>query len=87
MYEHPAVKLCAVIGKPDPVAGEIPKAFVVLKEGASATPEELMKFVNEKVAPYKAIRELEIVKELPISAAGKILRRVLREQELKKAGA
>jgi long-chain acyl-CoA synthetase len=84
LYEHPAVKLCAVIGKPDPVAGEIPKAFVVLKEGAKATPEELMKFVNEKVAPYKAIRELEIVSELPMSAAGKILRRVLREQELKK---
>jgi len=84
LYEHPAVKLCAVIGKPDPVAGEIPKAFVVLKEGAKATPEELMKFVNERVAPYKAIRELEIVSELPISAVGKVLRRVLREQELKK---
>jgi long-chain acyl-CoA synthetase len=84
LYEHPAVKLCAVIGKPDPMAGEIPKAFVVLKEGAKATPEELMKFVNEKVAPYKAIRELEIVSELPLSAAGKILRRVLKEQELKK---
>lgn len=56
----------------------------MLKEGAKATPEELMKFVNEKVAPYKAIRELEIVSELPTSAAGKILRRALREQELKK---
>ena len=84
LYEHPAVKLCAVIGKPDPTAGEIPKAFVVLKEGAKATPEELMKFVNERVAPYKAIRELEIVSELPISAVGKVLRRVLREQEIKK---
>jgi long-chain acyl-CoA synthetase len=84
LYEHPAVKLCGVIGKPDPVAGEIPKAFVVLKEGMTATEEELMKFVNEKVAPYKAIRELEIRKELPLSAVGKVLRRVLREEELKK---
>ena len=87
LYEHPAVKLCGVIGKPDPVAGEIPKAFVVLKEGMTATEEELMKFVNEKVAPYKAIRELEIRKELPLSAVGKILRRVLREEELKKMAA
>ncbi|MGQ9538378.1 MAG: long-chain-fatty-acid--CoA ligase [Candidatus Bathycorpusculaceae bacterium] len=84
LYEHPAVKLCGVIGKPDPVSGEIPKAFVVLKEGMAATEEELMKFVNEKVAPYKAIRELEIRKELPLSAVGKVLRRVLREEELKK---
>jgi long-chain acyl-CoA synthetase len=56
----------------------------VLKEGMTATEEELMKFVNEKVAPYKAIRELEIRKELPLSAVGKVLRRVLREEELKK---
>ncbi|MBS7607959.1 MAG: long-chain fatty acid--CoA ligase [Candidatus Bathyarchaeia archaeon] len=87
LYEHPAVKLCGVIGKPDPVAGEIPKAFVVLKEGMTATEEELMKFVNERVAPYKAIRELEIRKELPLSAVGKVLRRVLREEELKKMAA
>ncbi|MBS7616710.1 long-chain fatty acid--CoA ligase [Candidatus Bathyarchaeota archaeon] len=87
LYEHQAVKICGVIGKPDPVAGEIPKAFVVLKEGAKATEEELMNFVNEKVAPYKAIRELEIRKELPLSAVGKVLRRVLREEEIKKMGA
>ena len=87
LYEHPAVKLCAVVGKPDPVAGEIPKAFVVLKEGATATPEELMEFVNKRVAPYKRIREVEIRSELPLSAAGKVLRRVLREEERKKAQA
>jgi long-chain acyl-CoA synthetase len=87
LYEHPAVKLCGVIGKPDPVSGEIPKAFVVLKESMTATEEELMKFVNDKVAPYKAIRELEIRKELPLSAVGKVLRRVLREEEMKKMAA
>ncbi len=81
LYEHPAVKLAAVVGKPDPVAGEIPKAFVVLKEGATATEEEIMKFVNERVAPYKAIREVEFRKELPTTMVGKVLRRVLREEE------
>jgi long-chain acyl-CoA synthetase len=79
LYEHPAVRLCAVVGKPDPAAGEIPKAFIVLKEGAIATEKEVMQFVNEKVAPYKAIRELEFRKELPISSAGKVLKRMLKE--------
>ncbi len=78
LYEHPAVKMCAVIGKPDASAGEIPKAFVVLKDGASASEQEITKFVNGKVAPYKAIREIEIRKELPLSSAGKVLRRALR---------
>lgn len=87
LYEHPAVKLAAVVGKPDPVSGEIPKAFIVLREGAMATEEEIMKFVNERVAPYKAIREVEFRKELPMSLVGKVLRRVLREEELKKTQA
>ncbi|MGD0712510.1 MAG: long-chain fatty acid--CoA ligase [Bacteroidales bacterium] len=81
LYEHPAVKLCAVVGKPDPVAGEVPKAFIVLKEGADASAEEIMTFVNSKVAPYKAIREVEFRKDLPISSAGKVLRRLLVEEE------
>jgi long-chain acyl-CoA synthetase len=85
LYEHPAVKLCGVIGKPDPVAGEIPKAFVVLKEGATATEKEIMDFVNAKVAPYKAIRELEFRKELPMTLVGKVLRRALLEEEKQKA--
>jgi long-chain acyl-CoA synthetase len=81
LYEHPAVKLCAVIGKPDPVAGEVPKAFIALKEGMAVSAEEIMAFVNGKVAPYKAIREVEFRKELPISSAGKVLRRLLVEEE------
>ncbi len=88
LYEHEAVKLCAVVGKPDPTAGEIPKAFVVLKEGYEPTEElkkEIMEFVNSRVAPYKRIRELEFRRELPISAAGKVLRRLLREEEYRKA--
>jgi len=81
IYEHPAVKLCAVVGKPDSMVGEIPKAFAVLKDGAKATEAEIMAFVNEKVAPYKAVREVEFRKELPVSAVGKVLRRVLQEEE------
>jgi long-chain acyl-CoA synthetase len=78
LYEHPVVKLCAVVGVPDLMAGEVPKAYVVFKEGVTASAEEIMAFVNEKVAPYKAIREVEFRKELPISSAGKVLKRVLR---------
>jgi len=85
LYEHSAVKLCGVVGKPDPVAGEIPKAFVVLKEGMKATEDEIKEFVNSKVAPYKAIREVEFRTELPLTMVGKVLRRVLQEEERQKA--
>jgi long-chain acyl-CoA synthetase len=80
LYEHPAVKLCAVIGKPDKIAGEISQAFVVLKEGKAASADEIMSFVNAKVAHYKAIREVEFKKELPLNAAGKIIKRLLQEK-------
>jgi long-chain acyl-CoA synthetase len=80
LYEHPAVKLCAVVGKPDPNAGEVPKVFIVLKEGTAASAKEIMAFVNDKIAPYKAIREVEFRKELLISSAGKVLKRVLKEE-------
>jgi long-chain acyl-CoA synthetase len=82
LYEHPTVKLCAVVGKPVSGVGEIPKAFVVLKDGASVSAQELTAFVNGKVAPYKAVRELEFRKELPLSSAGKVLRRRLRDEQL-----
>ncbi len=78
LYEHHAVKLCAVIGKPDQFAGEVPKAYIVLKEGAIASEKEIMVFVNDKVAPYKAIREIEFRQELPLSGAGKVLKRQLK---------
>ena len=84
IYEHPAVKLCAVVGKPDPVASEIPKAFIVLKEGKTATAEEIKEFVNSKLAPYKAVREVEFRTELPMTLVGKVLRRVLQEEEKQK---
>ena len=85
LFEHPAVKLCGVVGKPDPVAGEVPKAFVVLKENTDATESDIMHFVNEKVAPYKAIRSVEIRAQLPMTLVGKVLKRELQEEEKKRS--
>jgi acyl-CoA synthetase (AMP-forming)/AMP-acid ligase II len=68
-----------VIGIPDEAAGEVPKAFVVATE--SLTPEEVARFVAAHVAPYKKVRAVEIVEEIPKSPSGKILRRVLIERE------
>jgi acyl-coenzyme A synthetase/AMP-(fatty) acid ligase len=86
LLEHEGVALAAVIGKPDEEAGEVPKAFVVVKPGYEdkVTAEALITFVGDKVAPYKKIREVEFVKEIPISPSGKILRRMLIEREREK---
>ncbi|MCH8162096.1 MAG: 4-coumarate--CoA ligase family protein, partial [Chloroflexi bacterium] len=66
-------------------AGEVPKAFVVLKPDQEASAEDIMAFVAERVAPYKKLRELEFAESIPKSASGKILRRELIEQERAKA--
>ncbi|MGI9250743.1 MAG: 4-coumarate--CoA ligase family protein [Pseudohongiellaceae bacterium] len=79
LVSHEAIADAAVIPSPDEEAGEVPKAFVVLKADISA--DEIMKFVADNVAPHKKIRRLQVVDEIPKSAAGKILRRVLVEQE------
>ena len=79
LYEHPAVKLCAVVGKHDAFVGEVPKAFIVLKEGMAASADEIMSFVNGKVALYKSLQEVEFRNELPLSAAGKVLKRCLKD--------
>jgi len=80
LYQHPAVHMCAVIGLPDAKWGEVGKACVVLKPGDSATEEELLAFMAERLAKYKVPKSVSFMDTLPISAAGKILKRELREQ-------
>jgi acyl-CoA synthetase (AMP-forming)/AMP-acid ligase II len=82
LLTHPSVADAAVVPLPDEEAGELPKAFVVRKQGAEElTPAELMAFVAAQVAPYKKIRQLEFIDKIPKSASGKILRRLLVERD------
>jgi acyl-CoA synthetase (AMP-forming)/AMP-acid ligase II len=81
LLTHSAVADAAVIPSRDEEAGEAPKAFVALKSGTTATADELMAYVAERVAPYKRIRRLEFIDQVPKSPSGKILRRVLVERE------
>ena len=81
IISHPAIADVAVIGVDDQEAGELPKAFVVLKPGEEATAEQIMDFVAEQVTSYKKIRMVEFRDEIPKSASGKILRRFLRDEE------
>ncbi len=76
---HPDVLGAAVVGKPDPMAGELPVAFVVPR-GPGVVAAEVMAAVNEQVVAYKRLRELRLVELIPVSAAGKILKRELRDQ-------
>jgi len=86
LMEHPAVMDSAVIPKRDAESGEVPKAFVLLHEGREASAEEIMLFVEERVAPYKKVREIEFVAAIPKTPSGKILRRELIDQERAKTG-
>ncbi|WP_185765703.1 long-chain-fatty-acid--CoA ligase [Niallia circulans] len=79
LYEHPAVQEAAVVGVKDSYRGETVKAFIVLKEGAQTSEDELNKYMRERIASFKVPRIYEFRKELPKSAIGKILRRELKE--------
>ena len=87
LFMHPKVMEAAVIGVPDAKRGEVVKAFVVLKEGATATPDEIRSFCKEKLAPYKVPSHVEFRKELPKTQVGKVLRRTLLDEEKAKMSA
>jgi fatty-acyl-CoA synthase len=80
LKEHPAVEDAAVVGVPDARTGEMGVAFVVLREGAAATPGELLRFCAERLAEYKVPRAVELVDDLPRNPSGKVLKRELRER-------
>ena len=82
LLEHPAVRECGVVGRPDPAAGEIPVAFVVLREGSVGSEkmkDELSAFVADRLTHYKQPRQVCFLNTIPKTASGKILRRELRK--------
>ncbi|MEH7106732.1 long-chain-fatty-acid--CoA ligase [Bacillus sp. JJ1764] len=84
LYEHPSVQEAVVIGVPDPYRGEDVKAYIVLKAGKSATEEEIIQYCRQNLAAYKVPRSIEFRDQLPKTGVGKILRRALRDEALKK---
>ena len=80
LHQHPDIVEAAVIGVPSPVRGETPKAFIVTTEGSSLGKREVMQFCQDKLSRFKIPKEIEFREELPKSAVGKILKRVLKEE-------
>ncbi len=85
LFDHPKILEACAVGVPDEYRGETLKAFIVTKEGETLTEEEVITYCKETLAPYKIPKTVEFVSELPKSIVGKILRRELRDQEMKKA--
>lgn len=84
LFAHPKVKDAVIVGIPQEFLGEKIKAYIVLKEGVTATAEEIILFCREQLSKFKVPKEVEFRKELPKTLVGKVLRRVLRDEELKK---
>jgi len=83
LFQHPKIQEAAVVGIPDEYRGETVWAYVVLKPGQQATEEEIIRFCRDRLAPYKAPRHVEFRVELPKTMVGKVLRRALREEEMR----
>lgn len=86
LFTHPDIMEAAIAGIRDPYRGETLKAYIVLREGRKLTEEEVTDFCKENLAPYKVPKLVEFRKELPKSMIGKVLRRMLREEEEEKMG-
>jgi long-chain acyl-CoA synthetase len=84
LYMHPKVMEAVVAGVPDPYRGETVKAYVVLKTGESSTPQEIQEFCRLHLAPFKVPTAVDFRTELPKTLVGKVLRRVLVDEEKKK---
>jgi long-chain acyl-CoA synthetase len=85
LFQHPKVALAAVVGVPDAKSGETVKAYVQLKPGETASEEEILEFCKENMAGYKRPKIIEFRETLPVSNVGKVLRRVLRDEDVKKS--
>jgi len=84
LYQHPKIEEAVTVGIPDAYRGETVKVFIVLKPGQTATADEIIAFCKEKLVAYKVPKLVEFRESLPKSAVGKILRKILRDEELKK---
>ena len=84
LFSHPKVKEAVVVGIPQDFMGEEIKAYIVLKDNETGTAEEIIQFCRSQLSKFKVPKEVEFRKELPKTLVGKVLRRLLREEELKK---
>lgn len=86
LYQHPKISEAVTVGIPDTYRGETVKAFIVLKSGESVTEKDIISFCKQKLASYKVPKIIEFRDAIPKSAVGKILRKILRDEELAKQG-
>ena len=81
MLAHPKIKDLVIVGIPDDLKGEAPQAFVQIQDGETATEQEIRAYCKAEMAPYKVPVAVEFIEEVPRSASGKALRRMLRDKE------
>jgi len=85
LYRHPKVAEAVNVGVPNAYRGETVKVFIVLRQGEKATDQDIINFSKEKLAPYKVPKLVKFRESIPKSAVGKILRKILREEEIAKS--